>query len=149
LRRASLTVFLPVIALLVAAPCLAAAQSWSPNWPASLTITPVEVQLGEGVSLGWNCPSQLFSWQYAWQYIPIPFIYAQITVNRMQEYPTAIPPYHSPFLNLAGTLSYTPPTSGTFTVLLQCHYEGVPIGLGDFSCATVCRSGGQFVVASS
>ena len=135
-------VFCCLLTVLVLVPNFASAQ----NWAASLTVSPVQLQLGGDVSLEWNCPGQLYSWQYGWQYAPMPFIYAQITVNRVQEFPTSIAPYHSPPLNLGGTLPYTPPTSGTFTVILQCHYLGVPIGLGDFSCATVCRSGGQFVV---
>jgi len=120
-----------------------------PSWvsgqypPALLTISPTEVQLGDSVNFSYNCPIQLVSWQYA----ALPFIYAQITVNRVQEYPTSIPPYVSPYLNVAGTLSYTPPTAGTFTVILRCHYFGTAIGLGDFSCASImCKSGGQFIV---
>ena len=139
MRSDRLLVFLAVLTLLALIPNLASAQ-----YPfALLTISPGEVQLGDGINFEWICPSQLLSWQF----LPMPFIYAQIRVNRVQEVPTSIPPYVSPPLNGYGRLTYTPPTSGTFTVTLECHYEGIPIGLGDFVCRdNACRSGGQFVV---
>jgi len=134
------TLFLSVLAILVLIPSLVSAQ----NPPALLTISSAQVQLGGTVSFEWFCPGELLSWQY----LPLPFIYAQITVNRLQEFPTAMAPYVSPPLpGVGGPLSYTPPTKGTFTVTLRCHYLGFPIGLGDFSCpVNACKSGGEFVV---
>jgi hypothetical protein len=114
--------------------------------PALLAISSVQVQLGNGANFEWACPSQLLSWYY----YALPFIYAQITINRVQEVPTSMTPYVSPPLpNVGGPFSYTPPTVGTFTVILRCHYLGTPIGLGDFSCPTsTCKTGGQFVVTA-
>lgn len=139
LRYGCLTLSLSVLTVLLLVPNLVSAQ----YPPALLTISPVEVQLGGSVTFDWICPVQLLSWQY----FSLPFIYAQITVNRVQEFPTSIVPYVSPPLPGVGTLLYTPPTNGTFTAILRCHYLGTPIGLGDFSCPdSTCKSGGQFVV---
>jgi len=112
--------------------------------PALLTISSVRVQLGNGVNFEWACPSQLLSWYY----YALPFIYAQITINRVQDVPTSMTPVVShPLPNVGGPFSYTPPTVGTFTVILRCL--GTPIGLGDFTCPTsTCKSGGQFVVTA-
>jgi hypothetical protein len=134
---------LSVLALLVSLPNLVYAQ----YPPALLTISPLQLQLGSTVNFDWSCPGALPSWQY---YYTLPFIYAQITINRVQEVPTALPQYNSPYLpSVGGPFSYTPPTAGTFTVILRCHYLGTQIGLGDFSCSTsVCKSGGEFVVTS-
>lgn len=134
--------FLMVLVTLILVPSLVAAQ-----YPvAVLTISPTELQLGGSVSLEWTCPYQSESWQY----LPLPFIYAQITVLRVQEYPKSIAPYVSPYLYGTGTFSYTPPTNGTFSAILRCHYLGTNIGLGDFSCYSVmCKTGGQFVVTPS
>ena len=131
---------LSVITVLVLVSNLASAQSP----PAVLTISSVNVELGNSVNFDWVCPPELLSWQY----YSLPFIYAQITINRVQEVPTAMTPYVSPPLpGTGGPLSYTPPTIGTFTVILRCHYLGTTIGLGDFSCPTsMCKSGGEFVV---
>jgi hypothetical protein len=114
--------------------------------PAVLTISPLQLQVGGAVNFDWSCPGELPSWYY----YTLPFIYAQITINRVQELPTALPQYNSPYLpSTGGPFSYTPPTAGTFTVILRCHYLGTPIGLGDFSCSTsVCKSGGEFIVTS-
>ena len=140
MRFGCLTILLTILTFLVLVPSSASAQ-----YPtAFLTISQAEVQLGDNVNFEWGCPSQLLSWQYA----PLPFIYAQITVNRVQEFPISIAPYASPLLlSVGGTLAYTPPTNGTFTVMLRCNYLGTPIGLGDFSCRSMmCKGGGQFVV---
>ena len=139
MRFGRLLVFLSLLTLLALVPNLASAQYPS----ALLTISPGEVQLGNGVNFEWGCPSQLLSWQFT----AIPFIYAQIRVNRVQEYPTSIPPYVTPPLYGVGQLTYTPPTIGTFTVILECHYAGILTGPGDFVCrGTACRTGGQFIV---
>jgi len=141
LRLESLIVLF-VMAVLVLAPGLVVAQ----YPPAVLTISPLQVQLGGSVNFEWSCPGELISWQnYA-----LPFIYAQITVTRIQELPTTMAPYNSPYLPSAGgPFSYTPPTAGTFSAVLRCHYLGTPIGLGDFSCpSTLCKSGSQFVVTA-
>jgi hypothetical protein len=116
------------------------------NPPALLIISSVQVQLGNSVNFEWACPSQLLSGYY----YALPLIYAQITINRVQEVPTSMTPYVSPPLpNLGGPFSYTPPTVGTFTVILRCHYLGTPIGLGDFSCPnSTCKNGGEFVVTT-
>jgi len=141
LRLNFLSSCLAVLTFLVLVPNLAFAQTPV----AVLTISPTSVQLGESVSFEWVCPNELMPWQP----FPLPFIYAQITVNRMQEFPTSIPPYLSPFLPPAGTLSYSPPTQGTFTVILRCHYYGASIDLGDFSCSSIaCKTGGLFVVTA-
>jgi len=133
---------LSVLTVLVLVSNLASAQSP----PAVLTISSVNVQLGDTVNFDWVCPGELLSWQY----YSLPFIYAQITINRVQEVPTSMTPYISPPLpGAGGPFSYTPPTVGTFTVILRCHYLGTAIGLGDFSCPTsTCKSGGQFVVTA-
>lgn len=139
MRFRSMIFFLSLVTLLSLIPNLASAQ----YPPPLLTISPVQVQLGNLVTFQWVCPFQLLSWQYE----PLPFIYAQITVNRVQEYPRSIPPYITAPLTGAGTLSYAPRTNGTFTVILRCHYLGWPIGLGDFTCPSIeCKSGGQFIV---
>jgi len=139
-RSRSVAFFLSVLTVLVLVPSVVSAQ-----YPtASLTISSSQVQLGDGVKFDWLCPGQLFSWQY----VSLPFVYAQITVVRFQELPTSIAPYLSPPLPIVGgTLSYTPPTNGTFAVGLRCYYLGWAIGLGVFSCRyNICKSGGQFVV---
>jgi len=130
------------LTVLILVPTFASAQAPL----ALLSISPLQVQLSEGVTLEWSCPLGLVSWQgYS-----APFIYAQITVTRIQEYPVSIPPYTSHYLGPSGNMSYTPPTVGTFTAILQCHYFGASIGLGDFSCPTnLCKSGGEFVVTNS
>ena len=140
LLRVEYLILLTVLAVLVPLPSLVSAQ----YPPAVLTISSLQVQLGSAVNFDWSCPGALPSWQY----YALPFIYAQITINRVQELPTALPQYNSPYLpSVGGPFSYTPPTEGTFTVILRCHYLGTPIGLGDFSCSTsVCKSGGEFVV---
>ena len=136
------TIFLLGLAVLIVVPTFASAQAPF----ALLTISPLQVQLNEGITLEWFCPLELVSWQgYS-----LPFIYAQITVTRIQEYPVSIAPYSSHYLGPGGNMSYTPPTVGTFTALLRCHYLGTAIGLGDFSCSSnLCKSGGEFVVTSS
>jgi|GEM_PF-5899054 len=133
-------ILLSLVSVLVLISNSASAQ----NPPALLTISSVQIQFGNNVNFDWACPSQQLSWYYS----ALPFIYAQITINRVQEAPTSMTPYVSPPLpNVGGPFSYTPPTAGTFTVILRCHYLGTPIGLGDFSCPnTMCKSGGEFVV---
>ena len=139
MRIRSLILLLSLVTVLALIPDLASAQ----YLPAFLTISPIEVQLGNDVSFQWICPSELFPWEYQ----PLPFIYAQITVNRVQEFPRSIPPNVIAPLPGVGTLSYTPPTNGTFTVILRCYYLGWPIDLGDLTCPSVeCKSGGQFIV---
>jgi hypothetical protein len=135
-------ILLSLVTVLVLISNSASAQ----NPPALLTISSDQVQLGNSVGFEWACASQLLSWYY----YALPFIYAQITINRVQEVPTSMTPYVSPPLpNVGGPFSYTPPTVGTFTVLLRCHYLGAPIGLSDFSCPNnMCKSGGEFVVTS-
>ena len=135
-----------VLLMLVPVLVLTSSSAYAQNPPALLTISSVQVELGNNVNFDWACPSQLLSWYYA-----LPFIYAQITINRVQEVPTSMAPYVSPPLPyVGGPLSYTPPTVGTFTVVLRCHYLGTPIGLGDFSCPnSMCKSGGEFVVIPS
>ena len=133
-----------ILLSLVLALVLTCNSASAQNPSALLTISSLQVQLGNSVNFEWACPSQLFSWYY----YALPFIYAQITINRVQEVPTSMTPYISPPLpNFGGPFSYTPPTVGTFTVILRCHYLGTPIGLGDFSCPnSMCKSGGEFVV---
>ena len=143
LRLRCLAFFLSVLSVLVLGPNSVGAQYAT----ALFTISPVQVHVGDSVNFEWFCPSELLSWQF----LPFPFIYAQISVNRVQEVPTSIAPYVSPPLpSVGGPLRYTPPTIGTFTAILRCHYLGTPIDRGDFSCAEdTCKSGGQFVVTTT
>ena len=135
-------IFLLGLTVLIVVPTFASAQAPF----ALLTISPLQVQLNEGVTLEWFCPLELVSWQY----YSLPFIYAQITVTRIQELPVSIAPYNSRYLPPSGNMSYTAPTIGTFTAILRCHYLGASIGLGDFSCpSNLCKSGGEFVVTTS
>jgi hypothetical protein len=133
-----------ILLSLVLALVLTCNSASAQNPSALLTISSLQVQLGNSVNFEWACPSQLLSGYY----YALPFIYAQITINRVQEVPTSMTPYINPPLpNFGGPFSYTPPTVGTFTVILRCHYLGTPIGLGDFSCPnSMCKSGGEFVV---
>jgi len=149
LRFRHLAVLFPVALILALMIISVYAQYGGP----SLTISPTTVQLGDAVNFNWGCPSGLIyyypsSSSHAGSSATLPFIFAQITVTRMQEYPTSIPPYFSPQLqSLSGTLPYVAPTNGTFTAILRCYYDGSGVGLGYYSCPA-CRDGGQFVVTS-
>jgi len=118
-----------------------------------LTVSARPVQLGDSVDFNWGCPSALTyfypsSSSHYGGSATLVFLAAQITVTRMQEYPQSIPPYQSAPLPESGTLTYTAPTAGTFTVIMRCYYDGNAIGLGPYSCPE-CRGSGQFIVTSA
>ncbi|MGA8857600.1 MAG: hypothetical protein WB643_10600 [Candidatus Bathyarchaeia archaeon] len=145
-----LTVFLPALIILVLAIGSAYAQYNAPL----LTISPTTMQLSDTVNFNWGCPSAMAVYlpsipssshsSGGGGYVTLLFGYAQITVTRVQEYPQSIPPFVGPQLPmLSGTLPYVAPTSGTFTVILRCYYDGRAIGLGEVQGG---KAGGQFIV---